>query len=602
MEGDQVVGGRRRLLFGAVAGALAVAVCAVLAGRFVLGAEWWQVRHDVTGEPVVQLAELGPPPGPLAVTWQRSARVHRGPVAGYDNVSYAVVQGQLVTATGRGLEVRDARTGGDRWGYRRSGWTLLGWAVTGDRLLGHFERDGHRDQRQMVAFDALSGGVLWRRSGERPAAVGRTTLRWPAGSGVVLTTGAQRSAVFGRSATTGAKLWKLRLPAGCRLYEDAPHPADGAEKLAVFALDCEGPTQLMALDPATGRIRWSRSLGADGSPEVTVLDGVALVADASALRAYDQYGTRFAHWDGDVCGDTMCPGVLAGGRLVVVHRPEGARPGTARMEAVEIDAGRTAWRRDVPDYAALTQAADQVYALRPRLAEHLLPAGVDVIAPADGAATSVPVPFALDPDLRGVRPWLAAAGGLLFAAVPEAAPRPDGAGRLVALRGGPPGAGPDELGGVRPQDWPDACGLLVKEDLAAVGLADHTARPRYTRVGAVKLPRAVSCAYALKTPPLEADPDERDREDPEWGTRDLTVTVRWTAPTGAAASALLDALQATQTQARQRTDLGGDEAYELGPTAGTIALRVDRRIVVVNVSPPAAAPRLARAVAAALRS
>ncbi|WP_067488867.1 outer membrane protein assembly factor BamB family protein [Actinomadura hibisca] len=596
-------GGRWRLLLGAVAGALAAAVCAVLVGRFVLGAEWWQVKHEVTGEPAVRLAELGPPPGPLTVTWQRSARVHRGPVAGYDNVAYAVAQGQVVTATGRGLEVRDARTGGDRWSYRRKGWTLLGWAATGDRLLGYFERDGHRDERQMVAFDALSGGLLWRRSGERPAALGRTTLRWPAGSGVVLTTSAHREAVFGRSATTGAKLWKLRLPAGCRLYEDAPHPADGAENLSALALDCDGPTRLMALDPATGKVRWSEPLGSDESPEVAVLDGVTLVADASALRAYDQDGTRFAHWNGDVCGDTMCPGVLAGGgRLIVMHRPEGARPGTARMEAVEIGKGRVAWRRDVPDYAALARAADQVYALRPRLADRLLPAGVDVITPADGATTTVPAPFALDPDLRGVRPWLTAAGGLLFVAVPEAAPRPDGAGRLVALRGGPPGAGPNELGGTRPQDWPDACGLLTKEDLAAVGLENHTARPRHTQVGSVKLPRAVSCAYTLKTPPPTADPDERDRENPEWGTRDLTVTVRWTAPTAASASALLDALQATQSQARQRTDLGGDEAYELGPTAGTVALRVDRVIVVVNVAPPAAAPRLARAVATTLRS
>ncbi|MEV4254820.1 hypothetical protein AB0J52_16845, partial [Spirillospora sp. NPDC049652] len=82
-----------------------------------------------------------------------------------------------------------------------------------------------------------------------------------------------------------------------------------------------------------------------------------------------------------------------------------------------------------------------------------------------------------------------------------------------------------------------------------------------------------------------------------------TVSVRWVAPSEDAAAGLLASLESTQAQARRRTDLAADDAYELGPSAGTIALRVKRYIVVVDASrPPGAAARLARSVAQNLRA
>ncbi|MFB4313360.1 PQQ-binding-like beta-propeller repeat protein [Actinomadura sp. 21ATH] len=631
-------GGPRSVGRGLLAFALAAALVAaggLVVDRFVLQAEWWQVRHTVTAEPVAPQPALGPPAGPLAVSWQRTAQVRRGPQAGYGTVAYDVAQGQVVTASGRGLEVRDARTGAARWSYRRTGWTMLGWAATGSRLVGHFERDGHRGERQLVGFDALSGGVLWRRAGDRPAAANRDTLRWPAGAGVVLTTDQERRVLRGRAAADGKKAWTVRLPAGCRLFEDAAHTSDGTEKLVALAIDCAGGSRLLAIDPARGRQRWVRALGSAESPEVRMLDGVTLAADGTALRAYDREGTQFAVWNGaEVCADGMCPAALVGGRLIVVRDPDGDGGG-GLMESVAVPSGRTEWKRDVPGYVALTTAAGRLYALRPKLDERLLPAGVDVVEPGDGTATTAPAPFAMDPVLGGVRPWLAAAGGLLYVAVPEAAPRPTGSARLIALRGGAAGPGPAELGGVAEADWPDACALLKALDLKG----EYVARPERATLEGVRLPHPVSCTYEPEKQPRDKDKakdkakGEEERGDagtsgsprpsaspsgdaspgrspvpgpvpatvPGWGSRGLTVTVKWVAPAPGGASAMLETLQSTQSKARRRTDIGGDEAYEIGPAASMIALRVDRYIVMVDAArPPGAATRLAKAVAAHL--
>ncbi|WP_158079287.1 PQQ-binding-like beta-propeller repeat protein [Actinomadura sp. CNU-125] len=500
-------------MFGLIAGGLAVALCVVLIDRFVLHAEWWEVRHRVTSEAVSPLGDVGPPPGPLAVSWERATRVHRGPVAGYDTVSYDVTKGQIVTVSGQGVQVVDARTGAKRWSYSRSDWSLLGWTSTGSQLVGYFERDGHRADRVLVGFDVLSGSLLWKREGPRPAAVSRTTLRFPAGSGVVLATDDERGKLIGLAAATGEPLWQRSVRHGCRLFEGAAQPSGDRDALVALALDCarqNRPSRLLALAPENGEIRWDEGLGAEEAPEVTMLDGVTLVSDGTALRAFDEEGAEFASWDGDaVCGDGMCPSVLADGRLIVVYHPNGTKRGTTLMEAVDVPSGNVAWAREVPSYTALARAGGTLYALRPRLSDLLLPAGIDVVSPADGTATTAPAPFTMDPDLPGKRPWIAAAGGLLYVAVAEAVPRPAGESRLVALRGGRIGPGPDELGGVPESDWPDACELLKEEDLARVGLEDYTTDPDGAEVGTADLPDPVSCTYepVAKKPDDKADGD-----------------------------------------------------------------------------------------------
>ncbi|WP_026415662.1 PQQ-binding-like beta-propeller repeat protein [Actinomadura oligospora] len=559
------------------------------------------VRHTVTADPVDDQPRLGPPPGPLTTSWTKTVTLRRAAVAGHDTVAHEVADGQVVTAAGGGLSVRDARTGARRWEYRRSGWNLLGWTATGGRLVAFFQRDGRPDEHEFLGFDALSGGLLWRSRDGRPATVARSTLHWPSGSDIVLTASADRRELIGRSAANGVQRWKLRLPEECRLYEDAPEPSGSSPDLAALALDCVGRSHLLAVEPATGVFLWDRVLGSDDAPGVTVNGRSVLVADGEALRVYDRDGDQTAVWnDPDACGAGMCPSALSGDLLVVVRSAD--PDDTARMTAIDLRKGRVAWDREAPAYAALTEAGGRLYALRPRLADGLLPAGVDIVTPATGAAVTAPVPFAVDPDLVGVRPWMAAAGGLLYVSVPEAAPRPSGAARLIALRGGPSGRGPAELDGVPAASWPDACALLKPADLVTARLRVRPGSPVRARIAGVRLPRPVACQYDLpddltpKPPPTTPPPGVAGVMRP--APDGATVSVRWVAPTPSAAADLLTSLESTQAQARRRTDLGADDAYELGPSAGTIALRVQRYIVVVDASrPPGAAAHLARSAA-----
>jgi outer membrane protein assembly factor BamB len=593
-----VLGSRQRLIIGVATTLVALVAGAVLIDRFVLQAEWWQVDRSQTAAAAPPLAALGPPPGPVVTSWQLATPVHHSGLPPYDQVAHAVVRGQLIVVSGHGLSVRDGRTGQDRWHYYRGGWSLLGWAATGDRIVVYTEREGNRGDRLLLGFDVVSGQELWRQSGAMPAATDRTTLRWPAAAGVVLTTDGDRTTLHGRSAETGRRLWTKALPPECVLPEAAAYASDGADgtdPLTAVALDCADHSRVLAVDPTTGSTRLDASYGAADPPEVVVVRGaaVALVAvfDGTALRVYRDGKQVLTRAGDDACA-TMCPTAGDADRLVMVYRPAAAK--RSRVEAVDLRSGRTLWSRDGPDYAAVTVSDGRLYALRPNLAPNLLPAGIDIVALAGGEVTTVPAPVVLGSRRDILRPWLGTGGGLLYLGVPEAAPRPFGAARLVALRGAGAGPGPAELGGVAAADWPDACDLLRKRDLADFGPDTFDYRPHreYASVGRVRLSRAVSCTYE---PPGRGPGREQSAAAPR-------VTVEWVADTPGAAAGLLAALRATQGRARDVPGIG-DEAYELGLPSGTIAVRVGRYILAVDAfQSPGMATRLARSAAAHLRA
>lgn len=561
----------------------------ILADHLILQAEWWQVNRTVTHAPRPPLADLGPPPGPVTTSWQLSTPVADSDLPAYDRVAYTIVDGELVVVSGHGLTVRDARTGRERWHYYRGQWSLLGWARTGTVVIAYLERTGHRGNRLMVGLDAVSGTLLWRQRGDIPAATERTTLRWPAGAGVVIVTEDGRHTLYGRSATTGRRMWSKRLAHGCLVPEAVPYASASSETVAAFSLDCGTRDRTISLDPRTGRTLFVTNAA---HAAVSVAGDVTVLFDGKALHAYGRTGREFFLRRGDdVCRD-MCPIAVTGGRLLVAYdlarQPEDGTA-TRRLESVEIGTGALAWRRDMSGYTALSVSGGLVYGLRSRLADPLLPAAIDVIDPETGEGTTVPAPLVTRPGLDGVRPWLAAGGGLLYVAVPTARPRPFGGARLVALRGGVQGAGPAELAGVSPGDWPDACSLLTRHDLPN----GYTSAPSSARIEGLKLP--ATCTYRLKQkkhPPGGGGP-EREASA-------LSVTVQWVASDANTASSLFWAARDTQTGIRDPVK-AGDAAYGLGTPSGTVVMRVDRTIVTVTAGLPGTATHLATLIATRLR-
>jgi PQQ-like domain len=569
---------------------LVILVCgAILADRLILQAEWWQVNRTVTHAPRPPLADLGPPPGPVTTSWQLSTPVGDSELPAYDRVAYTIIDGELVVVSGHGLTVRDARTGRERWHYYRGQWSLLGWARTGQVLIAYLERTGHRGNRLMVGLDAVSGTLLWRQRGDVPAATERSTLRWPAGAGVVIVTEDGRHSLYGRSATTGRRMWSKRLAHGCLLPEAVPYASGGSETVATFSLDCGARDRTLTVDPRTGRTLFTTNAA---HAAVSVSGDVTALFDGTALYAYDRGGREFLMRRGeDVCRD-MCPIAVTGGHLLVAYdlarQPEDGTA-TRRLESVDIGSGALDWRREMSGYTALSVAGGVVYGLRSRLADPLLPAGIDAIDPETGDGTTVPAPLVTRPGLDGVRPWLAAGGGLLYVAVPTARPRPFGGARLVALRGGIRGVGPPELAGVRAGDWPDACALLTRHDLPH----GYSAEAAPASVEGLRLP-AASCTYRPR------HVDKRPPAGPEREATALSVTVQWVAADPSTASTLFWAARDTQSGVRDPVK-AGDAAYGLGVPSGTVVMRVGRTIVTVSAGVASTATRLATLIAARLR-
>lgn len=591
------MGSAKRVVVGLVAAILATVSSVVLVDRFVLEAEWWQVDRSTTASPAPPLRDIGPPPGPVRESWRLDTPIRHSGLNPYDQVAQGLVDGQLVVATSRGLDVRDARTGAVRWHYYRAGWALLGWAAADHRIVVYLEPQGDRGARQLLGLDAVSGRPLWRSPDDAPAATERASLRWPAGAGVVLTTEPSgRRRLRGRSLSTGEVRWSTALPDGCALPEAGAYASDSTGRLAVLTLDCSGTSRVVAYAPQNGRLLWEQGYDSADPPQVAIRGEVTEVSDGGALRLYDRTGKEIAtRFGDDICGATLCPGAASGQESVTVVYRAGQGDAARRMEAIDVSSGRSLWQRDVPAYADLISAGDRFYALRPSMATGLLPAGIDVIEPSDGTAVTVPAPLVMPSAQAQPRPWMAAGGGLLYLAVPESTPEPTGEVRLVALRGAAaglgadPGGGPVELGNVPATLWPDACDLLRKADLPGVD-RPQAARVRadYAAIDNVRLPHPVTCSFDLGSSQAQA-------ETP-------SVTVEWVAGSPSAAATLLTSLR--DSQSITSPVQAGDEAYELeSPTGGVIAARVDRFIVSVSAfQTPGLAMRLVRSIAAALRA
>ncbi|MDN3351850.1 PQQ-binding-like beta-propeller repeat protein [Actinomadura sp. DC4] len=497
--------------------------------------------HSTTGAAAAALVDAGPAAGTLGESWHVDTRP---PADSSDpQVFRRLVDGELIVGTVTGVDAYDAGTGRARWHYREPGRKVTGYAETsGSLVVMTADPDLARGSSRWTGLATATGRVRWTsaRPGYQLTSGG---LDVAAGQGVLPVLPVSGSGVRGVDASTGRTRW-IRPVAehGCKtpiIDQLGAQDTDGS----LFALreECAGHVRVLALDPATGTVRWAHD--ADRRAVTVVRRGIALIDDIKGVTVVAANGH-------DVVAGRPCPApcrfAVTGEHAVVTS--------ASQALAVDLTSGKVTARPLLAPYGALAVAGDEVYGVRGHLGQggvRLLPAALDAIDPAAGTVRTGPAPFALaeQPGDAGERavPWIAVAGRRLYAGYSVS-----GLFRTTSYDTTKAGS-PGELGGIPQSDWPDAC---------AVAPGYKAASPPVTpavSVGSVAL-HDLSCAYRLA------------------GDTNASLDIAWVAPTPDDAHRLLT----VDAQAQPVQVDGADEAYAypsppvLWFRAGRFVMRIDQ--------------------------
>jgi hypothetical protein len=259
-------------------------------------------------------------------------------------------------------------------------------------------------------------------------------------------------------------------------------------------------------------------------------------------------------------------------------------PHAQELVAIDPASGATRWRAGT-GARSLTLAAGRAYAVEP-LPDPLFPTALAVVDLGTGRTDRTATSF-----VSGIRGdlWvtlLGVADGRLLVHY-EAGAGATRVAHVTAYRTIPVDPSTGYAGGARPQDWPDACGLLSVADLArSIPGVRYTPYPRALAM----FPHATSCDY--QPSPISAPA--------------VSVAVRWVGADVAQAASLLADPDAWEGGAVVTVD-GEDESIAVKPGYPPdnveVILRVGRRIVSVSATGPVAQARaLARTVAAHLHA
>ncbi|GAA2874241.1 hypothetical protein GCM10010517_34890 [Streptosporangium fragile] len=531
----------------------------------------WALGADVPSPPVSRLGGFTP-------VWQAPAD---GPGYGEDGDLPHLLHGasgDLLISSGEAsgeVVLREAATGRVHTRLRMGrGQRLEQAGLAGDTVVAHRSEPGGAPSdvpvHRLSGHRAGSGGQLWsvdasavleRETGARPEAVQTTVTA----AGIVLG-GTESGALVGLRPGDGSTAWRAAVP-GAALGGCERTMAAGPTALAVM-LHCHGVTTVTALDPATGHPRWRRDVpgpGEDAPGEEPLdqggwprslevgADGTVLASAGEVHEVYSPTGKRLV-----AAGRGQAYGLAVTERgFVFQSQPDAWFPAEITT-AVGRD-GRIAWRRGLP--AGRIHAVGRVRG--PRLAvagaptgppDGSMPAFLTVVDLDDGAFTQRPLPtYGLTSTLIGT--------GAGLALVHDGSP---GGGRVTAYRLSPPsGIGAPELGGVAPEAWPDACGLLRVTDLAVLRTG-YSAHPRHRRIAGLPLPHPATCDFA---PPLD-------------GGAAVSLAVEWVAPSPAAARSLVAgelAYRAHGVEDRRTSERRGEGVWQIDGTG--LAPRPDSALI-----------------------
>ncbi len=229
-----------------------------------------------------------------------------------------------------------------------------------------FVTGGDKAQRRVFCLDARNGSNVWER-GLTPAGTPDLELEPPDQSGAAAsspaTDGRRVFAIFatgeiGALDFNGALLWNRRVDLSANPFGHASSLVTWHGLLFVqvdVGQEEEGHSELLALDTATGEIRWrmKRPVGSSwATPFLMETGGVPqlLVAGDPLLISYNpETGTE--RWRARVLGGELAPSPVAAAGLIIAANPGHMLTALRSDGTGDVTATHVAWKTgdDVPD-------------------------------------------------------------------------------------------------------------------------------------------------------------------------------------------------------------------------------------------------------------
>lgn len=266
----------RRRLIAAAGTVVVVAALAAVAVPLIGGSDVASAHLTTAASPPPPLPPV-PLPGTVGVRWSAASVPPAGPASD---------AGTVVVATAHSLSGRDARTGAERWSYRRDNARLCAWAVQDGAAVALFGKS--HGCTEMIALEVGTGARRWYRTAPDVTA---TASLSSASSVVVARSGDRLLAV---DTVTGLNRWTAQ-KAGCEYG-----PLVVSQLGAVAVVHCPaGGTRPAATDTVVDHDayadteHWTKPAIGTGATVVAVGEATAVLSvldGGPILTRYDQRG------------------------------------------------------------------------------------------------------------------------------------------------------------------------------------------------------------------------------------------------------------------------------------------------------------------------
>ncbi len=254
-----------------------------------------------------------------------------------DGSPVAVARGIALIEAERTLRAVDLRTGRERWSFPVSG-TYLSPATDGETV---FLKAESANRGQVFALDLETGAQRWVFTPKRVSSAdhgfigGHVTSPAVSGYAVLVASGKELYALNKR---TGEPLWEVSMT-------EWVTAAPAVAKDRIYLADSKF---IYAVDERTGKLAWKKPAAFSLYFAPIVADDTVFIRDGKKIVALASADGK-KRWENPVGGESLIPGAVSAGRLLVVT--------TGALLALDIRTGQEVWRYSQPNYISLPAVA-----------------------------------------------------------------------------------------------------------------------------------------------------------------------------------------------------------------------------------------------------